>query len=339
LKIENCFVGNHGTGVYLTDCYGASITNNLIFSNYSWGIFTSSQFNAGSISNNKVLANGKNYDGLCGNIYFNGQTGLEHLGSVLGGNDTSYAGNSATLFRRSDASLTSIVVLGGTATATTAAAHTLTTGNTVSVFGASAAPALNMNYPSTITVLSATTFSFATSAAAGTYTESTLGIGPCAYGLYLDNAHGTQVGMYSEDCVGVAAYVGPLFGGSLFVSEALGAAASGVVVLDAATNLAVSGGEFRGQFASLVNGMSTTQHGVDTSSALVFNSGATRTVPSVDMIDGVYYSNAMPASGTWASGRVVQARVPAVGNPKGWVRLTAGSGNVLGTDWASLGDL
>jgi hypothetical protein len=52
-----------------------------------------------------------------------------------------------------------------------------------------------------------------------------------------------------------------------------------------------------------------------------------------------FYLTAQPAAGTWRQGDIVINSIPAVGSPKGWTRVTTGSGNVLGVDWISQGNL
>lgn len=55
--------------------------------------------------------------------------------------------------------------------------------------------------------------------------------------------------------------------------------------------------------------------------------------------NGEYMASAMPTTGTWTRGVRVRNVNPAIGSPKGWTRVTTGSGNVLATDWASEGNL
>ncbi len=71
-------------------------------------------------------------------------------------------------WRINDKSLTNIVVSGGLATATTQIAHGVTAATTMTVYGASTASGLNGTY--LVSVGSATTLTFPTTAAPGTYT-------------------------------------------------------------------------------------------------------------------------------------------------------------------------
>lgn len=53
----------------------------------------------------------------------------------------------------------------------------------------------------------------------------------------------------------------------------------------------------------------------------------------------VYTVAAMPTSGHYRAGDVAFPSAPAVGQPRGWTRLTTGTTHVLGTDWVSHGNL
>ena len=52
-----------------------------------------------------------------------------------------------------------------------------------------------------------------------------------------------------------------------------------------------------------------------------------------------YWGTAAPTTGTYKRGDRFFNSLPAVGSPKSWVKVTSGSGNVLGTDWISEGNL
>ena len=84
-------------------------------------------------------------------------------------------------WRTNDKSLTSIVVTGTTATATTQLPHGLTSGSKVTVMGApkasiGAPPSTGLNGTYTVTVVDDTTFTFTTTAVAGTYTNWSLAV-------------------------------------------------------------------------------------------------------------------------------------------------------------------
>lgn len=66
--------------------------------------------------------------------------------------------------------------------------------------------------------------------------------------------------------------------------------------------------------------------------------GLTTFLPSRN-VNGRNFAIAMPPSGYWAIGDRVQNSAPAVGQPKGWYRITNGLGAVLNTDWVSEGNL
>lgn len=69
--------------------------------------------------------------------------------------------------------------------------------------------------------------------------------------------------------------------------------------------------------------------------------------PLNDMIRQGRYANGRepmfapnaPTSGTWPRGKRVINSAPAVGQPRGWTKVTTGAANVLGTDWISEGNL
>jgi len=62
--------------------------------------------------------------------------------------------------------------------------------------------------------------------------------------------------------------------------------------------------------------------------------GATKPTYTGDLI-----KTSIPTTGSWVIGDRVFNSAPAVGQPKSWVRITTGSGNVLNTDWVSEGNL
>jgi hypothetical protein len=73
----------------------------------------------------------------------------------------------ATIKSHGDRTVSTITESGGTATATTAAAHTFTTGNTIQITGATGANASVYNAIHTITVTAPTTFTFAVASGTG----------------------------------------------------------------------------------------------------------------------------------------------------------------------------
>lgn len=86
--------------------------------------------------------------------------------------------NAQPRYWKSGSGLTSIVVLGGNATATLAAGHGLATGGSITIAGSAAA---GLNGTVTLTGSASATVTWSTSAAAGTYTDATI----------LDNDHFT----------------------------------------------------------------------------------------------------------------------------------------------------
>lgn len=57
-----------------------------------------------------------------------------------------------------------------------------------------------------------------------------------------------------------------------------------------------------------------------------------------DNMRPVLTATGIPASGTFARGTRIINSAPAVGAARGWTKVTAGAGNVLGTDWINEGN-
>ena len=339
LHIKFCWIQNHqADGIRLTNCYGSTAEKNTIVGNARWGVFISSQFNAARIVNNKILNNGKTFSQLCGNLFVVGGVGFENLGAAFLDNDTSYAGVMGALYKRSDASLTSITVAAGVATVITAAAHGRATSDQIAIYGAVGATQLNTIFPPTITVTTTTQFTFPTVAANGTYTEATLVIGPPAYGNYIDTSFGCIFTIYCEDCVGPAAYIGANANSWRILSGySQGVVGSGLVVIDNATSGDINCVRFSGAFAGISHLNTVRPHGIDIGIANSVIGGASITHASLKLVGGTYYSDSVPASGTWTANDVrrVVRLTPAVGSPKGWMRTVDGT---PGT-WVSEGNL
>lgn len=328
-----------GSGIYFERCYGGAIENSTLLGNRLNGIWCYQQANIVRLKDIKAYNNGKVYSQVTGNVLFSGGVGFESLGPVVDNVDVSYSGSNATRFKRSDNSLVSIVVAAGVATVTTLAAHGRTTGDMISVVGATVDANLNTTFTKSITVTGATTFTFATAAANGTYTESTLVVGPAAYGLLMQNVQGARVYAYAEDCQGPAFYAdGSVVSIDLQGGYWQGSSGSGLVLLDDPSRMEVGGMQFNGPFAKLYVGTSARPHGVNIKSSNTFGGGATLVDAGViKMRDGNYLSNAIPAAGTWGSNdsRRVGNFTPTVGQPKAWSRTVDGA---PGT-WVSEGNL
>lgn len=321
LHVKDLFISDmRDTGIYYQRCYGSSVRDTTLLRNRKWGFYGDRAFNIGVLRHVRAYSNGRIYStDVVGNIRLYGG-GDPNLGTTLDNVDASYAGTSAfKLYQRSDNSLTNITVAAGVATVTTLAAHGRTTGQFVAVTGATVAPNLNTVYPVAITSTGANTYTFATSAANGVYTEATLIIGPNAYGLFLDGARGLSVHGYCEDCIGPGLYIGADVA-SFEVNGGYwqGTALSCVIINDSAYNGKYANMVLNGPRAQLVVNVVAGQHNVDVSSSVTFLSGASVILPTMFLCDGQWSSPSVP-TGTWTA-EYVKRSAPVVGQPKGWYR-------------------
>lgn len=329
--------GMRRNGVYYERCYGSAIEDCTLIRNRVWNFYAEKAFNLGHVVRLKAYGGGRAYtSGITGNVCIRG-SGDENLGVFLDNVDVSYAGTSAfQLFKRSDSTLTSVVVSGGVATVTTAAAHGRTTGELVSVVGATVAPALNTGYPVSITVTGSTTFTFATAAGDGTYTESTLLIGPGAFGLFVDQTRGATIRAFSEDCIGPALYMGADVDGFEVVGGYWQGGQFGAVIInDSAQKGRYAAMYLTGAQARMLINVPDGPHDVDVDESIVLASGATLTLPTIFKRGGTYYGPAAPTTGTWVAGTYIKRSNPTVGGAKGWYCTVGGT---PGT-WVSEGNL
>ena len=327
---------NHG--IYLYRCFCSAVEDCTILRCRVWGIWANEAYNLSSLRRLKIYGCGRSYSSTGqGSLHLSGP-GNENLGVIIDNVDVSYAGLSAyQLFKRNNSSLTSIVVSGGTATVTTSTAHGLATGNQVGVVGASVDLNLNSVYAKTITVTGANTFTFTTSAVNGTYTESTLIIGPASYGFVINETRGLVLHGYSEDTIGPALYLGTgTTGFEVTGGYWQGTEAGGVIILDSVNKGRIGGMYLNGSGAHLYVSNSAGPSDVNVCSNIQLGSNARITFASThQMKEGQYYSAAIPTTGTWAVGQRVIKSVPVVGQPKAWVCTVAGT---PGT-WVSEGNL
>jgi hypothetical protein len=339
LLLRNLWIQDfRNCGIYLYRCFGSAVEECTILRCRVWGIWANEAFNLGNLRRLKIYGCGRSYSSTAqGSLHLSGP-GNENLGVIIDNVDVSYAGLSAyQLFKRNNSSLTSIVVSGGTATVTTSTAHGLTTGDQVGVAGASVDLNLNSVYAKTITVTGANTFTFTTNAANGTYTESTLIIGPASYGFVINETRGLVLHGYSEDTIGPALYLGTgTTGFEVTGGYWQGTEAGGVMILDSVNKGRIGGMYLNGSGAHLYVSNSAGPSDVNVCSNIQLGSNARITFASTHwMKEGQYYSAAIPTTGTWAVGQRVIKSVPAVGQPKAWVCTVAGT---PGT-WVSEGNL
>ena len=83
--------------------------------------------------------------------------------------------------------------------------------------------------------------------------------------------------------------------------------------------------------------ISTRPHGGDIQSSVSLSAGASIVYPAYRLLDGTYYGDAAPTTGTWGASdpRYIKRLTPAVGQPKGYYRTVDGT---PGT-WVSEGNL
>jgi len=341
VKLRRLWVqGNGSAGVFLDRCYGSTLDDCIIFKNRIYGIWADKAFNLGSIHRCKVTNNGFVWSQGTANINISG-SGNPNLGVTISGpTDVSYAGQAIPAYATTptgiQVGLTNIVVAAGVATATTVAAHGRATGDKIFVTGATVSPLLNSIYAPTITVTGANTFTFATSAPNGTYTDATLRIGPYAVGMQINDTQGLIVNAYSENCYGLAAYVGvnvvsfEFIGGFWLGNDGGGGAAgSGLILTDDSSNGKFSAMRFQGPNAGIYCGQSVRPHGVDIQTSISLSSGASITYPQFPLVDGTYYGVAAPGAGTWTRGVGSQSYIkqltPTIGQPTGFSLTATGT--------------
>lgn len=329
VQLYNLWVQNHGnTGIFEFQCYGGFIHDVYVFQNRLFGLNIQQAYNLGDIRNIKAYQNGKVWNQATANISITG-SGNQNLGVKIQA-DFSYSGASIPWLRRSDATLTSITVAGGVATAV-APAHGRTTNDVIFVTGATVSTGLNSVFSGTITVVDANTFTFSAGGANGTYTESTLRIAPYSVGLILSDTYGVEIKGQSEDCAGPACYVGSTATGFVFTGGYYqGIAGSGLIVIDDASQGEVGAIRLNGANAALVHNISNQRaHGVNIKSSISLANSAYITFPTIRMVDGVYYADAAPTTGSWPGDptvRQIRKLTPTVGQPKmGYFQIVVGS--------------
>ena len=115
------------------------------------------------------------------------------------------------------------------------------------------------------------------------------------------------------------------------------------LLLNGCTNMRVTGGEISGTGGTNIQTTGTcTNCFIDKTVDMRITTGATGSVVNNAGTGGCNIEqnfSSVPSAGTWNTGdRAVHLGVT-VGTAKGWSRVTTGSGNVLGTDWITEGNL
>jgi len=336
LEFRNMLSADHGGhGYNLTRGYAVTIRGGFVFGNWGDGIRFTEAANRIALENVTSFANGRDPAVLGSNIRINCASNPA-FGATVTNCDVSYGGRD--LCSVALGTLTSIVVSGGVATAN-APAHGLTTGFYVSQIGG----AVDLNttpraFFSTITVTGPDTFTWATSAANGTYNDADLRIKTYCYGFLAGGLYGATIrGLFCEEPSGWGAYYSSTNFGVLHHG---GFMLQGWIGVENAQNVEVDGVHFRGARAGLyvteVNDRATNNVGA----ANTFVDGATLVLPSFYMRNGVRYGPSTPTTGTWAVGEYLLNSAPSAANP--WTRrecVTAGTpGTFRTTAWMTYKD-
>lgn len=210
LMLDDVWIdGYPGDGIYGYRCFSTTFKNVWLIKNNRCGIHLFKTANSVALTGIKALANGRvprpdvNF-----NILIDGAAGFENLGSVIDGNtDVSYAGQQGYRYNVKEATLTSVVVLTGTATIN-ATGHAFSVGDKVAIFGATGGDAqINTIAPATVLTKTSNSFTVATTAANGTYSQDTLTVSPYCGGIGVANIQGIQITAYSEECSGPGVYI------------------------------------------------------------------------------------------------------------------------------------
>jgi len=213
LLLEDVWISDYpGDGIYGYRCFSSAYRNVWLIKNRNCGIHLFKTANSVQLTGIKALGNGRvGSSAINCNILIDGAASFENLGPIIdGANDVSYGGNNGYAgfaLSVSGSTLTSIVVLTGTATIN-ATGHGFLAGQQVAIFGATGGDAqINTVAPAVVVTAAANSFTVATTAADGTYNQSTLKVGPYVAGIGVANIQGVQLDPYSEECSGPAVYV------------------------------------------------------------------------------------------------------------------------------------
>ena len=210
LRLEDVWIDGYvGDGVYGYRCFSAALKNTWVIKNNRCGVHFYNTANNVVFKDCKVLANGRvpRPDINC-NILIDGASGYDNLGpNIDTGTDVSYAGQQGIRYSVSAGTLTSVVVVAGTATIN-ATGHAFTAGDRVAIHGATGADAqINTIDAATVLTTAANSFTVATTAAGGTYNQSTLVVSPYCAGIGVDRIQACRIAAYSEENSGAGVYV------------------------------------------------------------------------------------------------------------------------------------
>jgi hypothetical protein len=340
---DNLFVGHfRGAGMKMNRCYSTEIREGMVTNNYKGGIDYTDAGNAVRLYRVRCFGNGMDVSTSENfGLRFTGEGGPSNA-PIIDQCDLSY--NGLVLFRTAeDNSLTSIVVASGVGTATTKNNHGLSTGDYIAVNGATTTSTLNTLFAKQITVTGAKTFTYdAAGMTGGTYnlgSDPFLRIGTAGNCLFMTGVYGPQItGLTIETPQsGAAIYVG---GGVEGYSFEGGFILSGQMIFDSNTgegqidNIVLQGPE-----AVLYAFEETDRAKIDLGRGISLVSGASISKGSFYRLEGQWFGGHIPASGNWRVGDFVSNSTPTPEDGRiicGWLRLTAGSGQVTNIDWAEI---
>lgn len=199
-------------------CFGSKVVGGYYVANRSAGIVCNNTNNLFTLDGTKIIGNGMVTGPY---VSYNLSVGVEgispssypNLGvSIVNNVDVEGAGGAALTgygFSQAAGTLTSIVVSGGTATATFSTTPLIAVGDYIGVYGgniANSTLAINTVRPAIVLTKVGNTITWATTAPNGTYTTG-MKIGPYVVGLGLKNCFATEAKIYAEGCTGPAIYV------------------------------------------------------------------------------------------------------------------------------------
>jgi len=214
LLLEDVWISGYpADGIYGYRCFTSLARNVWTVANWKNGIHLSNTANAVRLTGIKSLGNGRLPSSVTKfGILIDSTASVTYtsLAPVIdGATDVSYGGgNAAAVYKISNATLTNIVVSGGTATIN-ATAHAFSVGDKVAINGGVSTEAqINTIFAATVLTKTANSFTVATTAANATYNGSGLLVAPFVSGVGLGDVFGADLSsIYSEECTGAAIYV------------------------------------------------------------------------------------------------------------------------------------
>jgi hypothetical protein len=214
LLLEDVWISGYpADGIYGYRCFTSLMRNVWAVQNWKNGIHLSNTANAVRLTGIKSLGNGKlptNVTKFGILIDSTASVTYTSLAPVIdGATDVSYGGGNAAATRKiSNATLTSIVVLGGTATIN-ATAHAFNVGDKVAINGGVSTEAqINTIFAATVLTKATNSFTVATTAANATYNGALLLVAPFVSGVGLGDVFGADLSsIYSEECTGAGIYI------------------------------------------------------------------------------------------------------------------------------------